>query len=63
MANPKTANAPSANAKPRSIWDNDLPVGDSPPLPRWPLTTAIVVYVLWMIFLISMLIVRLTASA
>jgi len=48
-----------ATAKPKSIWDNDLPAGDSPPLPRWPLVFWIVVYVLWMLFLISMLIVRL----
>ena len=44
---------------PRSIWDNDLPPGDSPPLPRWPLTAAIVAYVVWMVFLFSMMMVRL----
>ena len=43
----------------KSIWDNDLPAGDSPPLPRWPLIFWIVVYVAWMLFMISMLIVRL----
>jgi len=42
-----------------SIWDNDLPAGDSPPLPRWPLTAAIVAYCIWMGFLASMMIVRL----
>jgi len=51
-----------ATAKPKSIWDNDLPAGDSPPLPRWPLVFWIVVYVLWMLFLISMLIVRLKTA-
>ena len=49
----------AAPDKPKSIWDNDLPAGDSPPLPRWPLVFWITVYVLWMLFLISMLIVRL----
>jgi len=45
--------------KPRSIWDNDLPPGDAPPLPRWPLTVSIAVYVVWMVFLVSMMILRL----
>jgi len=45
--------------KPKSIWDNDLPAGDSPPLPRWPLTVSIIAYSVWMVFLISMMIVRL----
>ena len=48
--------------KPKSIWDTDLPAGDSPPLPRWPLTAAIVVYALWMAFLISMAVLRLKTT-
>ncbi|HSW45283.1 MAG TPA: hypothetical protein VLM89_06905 [Phycisphaerae bacterium] len=44
--------------KPKSIWDNDLPAGDSPPMPRWPLVFWTVVYVVWMVFLISMVVVR-----
>lgn len=43
---------------PKSIWDNDLPAGDSPPLPRWPLTAAIITYSLWMVFLVAMAVVR-----
>ncbi|MEP0843599.1 MAG: hypothetical protein HRF43_12925 [Phycisphaerae bacterium] len=55
--------APAAEAAgPRSIWDNDLPAGDSPPLPRWPLTTAVVAYGLWLIFLISMAILRIATN-
>jgi len=46
----------------KSIWDNDLPAGDSPPLPRWPLTVSIIVYVCWMIFLISMMVLRLVRT-
>lgn len=48
--------------KPHSFWDNDLPPGDTPPLPRWPLTAAMAAYALWMLFLISMLILRLVQS-
>ena len=44
----------------KSIWDNDLPAGDSPPLPRWPLTAAIVACAVWMVFLICMMIMRIT---
>lgn len=46
------------SAPPKSIWDNNLPPGDSPPLPRWPLTVAVVAYALWMVFLVSMMVVR-----
>ena len=54
-----TADSADRAAAPRSIWDNDLPPGDSPPLPRWPLTASIVAYGVWMVFLVSMMIVRL----
>ena len=56
-------NDTSGTAKPtpsKSIWDNDLPAGDSPFLPRWPLTASIIAYVAWMVFLVGMMIVRLT---
>lgn len=53
--NPQAA----AISEPKSIWDNDLPPGDSPPMPRWPMTASIVAYALWMVFLVSMMIVRL----
>ncbi len=48
--------------EPKSIWDNDLPPGDSPPLKRWPLTASIVAYSCWMVFLVAMMIVRLSAT-
>ncbi len=52
----------ASQPKPKSIWDNDLPAGDSPPLPRWPLTAAAVAYGLWMVFLISMMILRMSGT-
>ena len=51
----------TSSDKPKSIWDNDLPAGDSPPLPRWPLTTAIAAYAIWMVFLVSMMVMRISA--
>lgn len=50
------------SAAPKSIWDNDLPPGESPPLPKWPLTLSIAAYSCWMVFLVSMMIVRLTTT-
>ncbi|MHC4444901.1 MAG: hypothetical protein ACYTF1_09955 [Planctomycetota bacterium] len=46
----------------RSIWDNDLPAGESPALSRWPFTVSILAYSVWMVILISMLIVRLCTT-
>lgn len=54
--------AQAGESEPKSIWENDLPPGDSPPLPRWPLTASIIAYSCWMVFLIAMLIVRLTTT-
>lgn len=59
MSEQNKSSSVASSAQGRSIWDNDLPAGDSPPLPRWPLTAAIVAYVIWILFLISMMIVRL----
>lgn len=58
MSDATPTNPPAAPNKPKSFWDNDLPAGDSPPLPKWPLTAAIVAFSLWMVFLISMAILR-----
>jgi hypothetical protein len=55
-------NATSTTGGKKSIWDNDLPPGDSPPLPKWPLTVSVIAYSCWMLFLIGMMIVRLKTS-
>jgi len=54
--------APLPTDKPRSIWDNDLPAGDSPPMPRWPLVASIAAYACWMLFLIAMMVLRLVGA-
>ncbi len=46
--------------KPGSKWDNDLPAGDAPPMPKWPLVFWGVAYAVWMVFLISMYALRLS---
>jgi hypothetical protein len=50
-------------AERKSIWDNDLPAGDSPPLPKWPLVTAIAAYAVWMVFLVAMMILRIKETS
>lgn len=62
MTDETTSPPANVTAKPKSIWDNDLPAGDSPPLPRWPLTAAIVAYSIWMVFLISMAVLRIATT-
>ena len=54
---------PPPDDKPDSIWDNDLPPGEAPPLPRKPLTIAIVAYALWLVFLIAMMILRIQETS
>ena len=49
-----------STGKTKSIWDNDLPAGDAPPLPDWPLKAAIATYAAWMVILIGLLILRLS---
>jgi len=56
-----TEKMPNLN-KPGSIWDNDLPAGDAPPMPAWPLKFWIALYAVWMVFLISMFVLRLKTS-
>ena len=62
MTNENDKSTTPAEHKPKSIWDNDLPPGDSPPMPRWPLTVAIVAYSCWMLFLAGMMILRLKTA-
>ncbi|UCD29113.1 MAG: hypothetical protein JSV03_01110 [Planctomycetota bacterium] len=60
MSEQDKADQSSKEEKPKSIWDNDLPAGDSPPLPRWPLTASIIAYSVWIVFLFAMMLVRLS---
>lgn len=41
---------------------DDIPAGDSPPKARWPLILAAAAWGTWMLFLVAMLIVRLSES-
>ncbi len=40
----------------------DLPAGDMPPLPRWPLVVAAGVWAAWLIFLVAMAVMRVRAT-
>jgi|GEM_PF-3326569 len=40
-------------------WDDpNTPAGNGPPMPRWPMATAAVVWLVWMIFLLVVLLTR-----
>ncbi|MBN1491621.1 MAG: hypothetical protein JXA69_17040 [Phycisphaerae bacterium] len=45
-----------------AVPDADIPAGDSPPKPKWPLIVAAVAWGSWFVFLLAMLIVRLCES-
>ncbi len=49
--------------KPGVDWaDPDVPAGNSPPLPRWPLALSALAWIAWLAFLVLMAVER-TASA
>lgn len=42
--------------KSRVNWDDpSVPVGDAPPMPRWPVVVTAIAWLAWVIFLIAML--------
>ena len=45
--------------KSRVNWDDStVPVGNAPPLPRWPVVVAGLAWLAWLVFLIALLISR-----
>ena len=54
---------PPRSNEPKTIWDNDLPAGNSPPMPKGPLIAAAVAYGCWLVFLLVMTILRVTSKA
>ncbi len=56
MSKPDNQSVPPAQA------EDDIPAGDSPPKPMWPLALAAAAWAAWMIFLVVMLIIRLHES-
>jgi hypothetical protein len=39
--------------------DPNVPVGDAPPVPRWPLYVWVTLWLAWIAFLVAMVIIRL----
>ncbi|MFH1110910.1 MAG: hypothetical protein V1790_17180 [Planctomycetota bacterium] len=45
--------------KSRVNWDDPtVPVGNAPPLPRWPVVVAGLAWLAWLVFLIALLVSR-----
>ena len=63
-AEPEVERSESAAAepepkRPRINWnDPDVPAGNAPPLPRWPLVLAALLWVGWLGFLVAMALMR-----
>ncbi len=50
--------APAAEA-PKIDWaDPNVPAGNSPPLPHWPLVASALAFGAWMVFLVVMAVIR-----
>ncbi|NLE59557.1 MAG: hypothetical protein GX616_14445 [Planctomycetes bacterium] len=60
---PDTTKKDTQQREPKSIWDNDLPAGDSPPRPPVVLIVSAAAYGCWLIFLLVMTILRMTYHA
>ena len=47
--------SPDDTRKPRIDWaDPNIPIGDAPPLPRWPLVLGGLAWASWVVFLVMM---------
>ena len=63
-ATPSEGRAEIEESKPKYDWaDPNVPAGDSPPMPRWPLIASAVVFGLWLVFLVIMAIVRVKTTS
>lgn len=56
--------SPDEQRKPRIDWeDPSVPVGNAPPLPRWPLAIVGLAWLVWVVFLAVMLLSVVQAPA
>ena len=56
--------SPDEQRKPRIDWeDPNVPVGNAPPLPRWPLAVVGLAWLVWVVFLMVMMLSVVQASA
>lgn len=54
--NAESASGGAAKSDARSKWaDPRVPIGNGPPMPKWPLVASWTAWVLWVGFLIAML--------
>ncbi len=53
---------PQQSKEQKTIWDNDLPAGNSPPRSKAALVAAALAYGGWLVFLLIMTILRVTSK-
>jgi hypothetical protein len=57
------SNQEAEPVKAKVNWaDPNIPPGDSPPMPLWPLVASAVAFGLWLVFLIAMAVVRIRTT-
>ena len=60
MTEDQTNQADSPKA---TTTDPDLPAGDSPPQPKWPLILGVAAWAGWLVFLVVMMVARIKTTA
>ena len=64
VADNESGKGESQQAAPRYDWsDPNVHAGNAPPMPRWPLTVSVVVFVLWVAFLVTMAWIRIRTTS
>lgn len=64
----ETRRGPAAGDKsakqPKYDWDDpNIPAGDAPLMPRWPLVLSAVAWCGWLVFLVAMMVLRLRTTS
>ena len=63
IAEPSETAAKGAEAHGSVQANADLPAGDSPPRPTWPLVIGVGVWICWVGFLAAMMVIRMRTTA
>ena len=49
--------------QPKYDWqDSNIPAGDAPPMPRWPLVISLLAWCGWLVFLVVMMVARMKTT-
>ena len=64
MKEPQAGEAAAVGDVPKTgAGDSDIPAGDLPPKPVWPLVAGAAAWVVWIAFLLAMMVIRMQTTA